>query len=143
MTATDGTSTAATVTERLRPMTLPYPARSLVPCRLLSIDSTIGATDAGKNDIILVKANHTIYVRLITYETITVAAQVVTFQDDDGTPMKIATIPASQATPVTFDFGDFGTPLTQGKNLDISNTAGPAARIHVEGYQKLTGVAAA
>lgn len=104
----------------------------------------LAAADAGKADILAVRsADHQIWVQKIHYAPITAAAQAVTFQDDAATPVKIAVVPASQATPLTFDFGPTGVPLTIGKNLDISNVAGPAAKIHVEGYEKLGNVVAA
>lgn len=105
--------------------------------------------DAGKDNVIAVKsANHQLFIQKISYEPITAAAQAVTFQDDAGTPVKIAVVPASQASPLVFDFGPEGYALTAGKNLDIANTAGPAAAIHIEAYEKIvsgaihTGLAA-
>ena len=114
----------------------------MFPSKNVNVD--LAAADSGKNDIIAVRsANHQIYVQKISYNVITAAAQAVTFQDDAGTPVKIAVVPASQATPIVFDFGPEGVPLTIGKNLDISNTAGPAAKIHVEAYEKLAVAVAA
>jgi hypothetical protein len=101
-------------------------------------DVTLATSDGGKQDVIAVRsASHQLWIQRITYHPITAAAQVVTFQDDNGTPLKIGTIPASQATPIVIDHGPKGVPLTVGKNLDIANTAGPAAQIHIEAYQKL------
>lgn len=115
-----------------------------------TVDVTLAAADTGKADVVAVKsANHQLFIQKITYNPVTVAAQAVTFQDDAGTPVKIGVIPASQATPLTLDFGPKGVALTAGKNLDISNTAGPAAQIHIEAYEKIvsgsisTGTAAA
>jgi hypothetical protein len=103
-----------------------------------TVDIDLAATDAGKDNVIVVKsANHQIWVQKISYSVITAAAQPVTFQDDASTPVKITVVPASQATSVVIDFGPKGVPLTIGKNLDISNTAGPAAKIHIEAYEKL------
>jgi hypothetical protein len=104
----------------------------------------LAAGDGGKADIVAPRnANWQIFVQKISYNPVTAAAQVVTFQDDAGTPVKICTVPASQATPIVFDFGPTGVPLTVGKNLDISNVAGPAAKIHIEAYEKLGAVVAA
>jgi hypothetical protein len=101
----------------------------------------LAATDGGKDNIIVPKsANHQLWIQKISYNPITAAAQAVTFQDDNGTPLKIATVPASQTLPIVFDFGPEGVPLTVGKNLDISNTAGPAAEIHIEAYERLGAV---
>lgn len=102
-----------------------------------SVDVTLAATDTGKADVIAVKsANHQIFVQKISVNIYTAAAQAVTFQDDASTPVKIGAVPASQATPIVFDYGPKGVALTAGKNLDISNTAGPAALIHIEAYER-------
>lgn len=105
-------------------------------------DADLAATDAGKAGIVAVKdARHQLFIQKITYNPVVVAAQAVTFQDSNGTPVKLALVPASQATPVTYDFGPAGKALTAGKNLDISNTAGPAAAIHVEAYERIVNAA--
>ncbi len=101
------------------------------------------AADAGKTDIASVsKTNRTLYVQRVTFTPTTVAAQAITIRDDNGTPKPIALIPASQATPYVIDFGPEGVPLTAGKNLDASNTAGPAGIFTVEAYQKLSSAIA-
>lgn len=101
-------------------------------------NSDLATGDAGKAGVITAKsASHQIFVQKITWNPVTVAAQVVLIRDSAGTPVVIATVPASQATPIVFDFGPEGVPLTVGKNLDFSNTAGPAAKVHVEAYEKL------
>lgn len=99
-------------------------------------DVDLAAADAGKDNVIAVdSASYQLYIQKISYNPITAAAQAVTFQDD-GAPVKICVVPASQTLPITFDFGPKGVALTAGKNLDISNTAGPAAKIHIEAYQR-------
>jgi hypothetical protein len=101
-------------------------------------DVDLAATDGGKTGVVAVKdANHKVFIQKISYNVVTAAAQLVTFQDSNGTPVKIGTIPASQSLPVILDFGPKGTPLTAGKNLDIANTAGPAAHIHIEAYERI------
>ena len=103
-----------------------------------SKDSFLAAADSGKTDIATVRsANHQLYIQKIVYVPSTVAAQTITFQDDNGTPLVIGLVPASQATPYTIDFGPEGRALTLGKNLDATGTAGPAGTIHVEAYNKL------
>lgn len=103
-------------------------------------DVVLAATDSGKDNVIVVKsANHQLFIQKISYSVVT-AGTAVTFQDDNGTPVKIAVVPASQASPVLFDFGPKGRALTVGKNLDISNAAGPAGDIHIEAYEKLGNV---
>lgn len=101
-------------------------------------DVDFAATDGGKDNVVVVRsANHQIFIQKISYNPVTAAAQAVTFQDDAMTPVKIATVPASQSTPMVFDFGPKGVALSVGKNLDITNTAGPAAKIHIEAYERL------
>lgn len=101
-------------------------------------DVVLAAADTGKDNIVAVKsANHQLFVQKISYNPVTAAAQAVLFQDDNGTPVVIGTVPASQASPIVFDFGPKGRPLTAGKNLDISNVAGPAANVHVEAYERI------
>jgi hypothetical protein len=105
-------------------------------------DVQLAATDGGKAGVVAVKdANHQLYIQKIMYNPITAAAQAVTFRDSAGTPVVVATVPASQSTPIVFDFGPKGYALTAGKNLDIANTAGPAAAIHIECYERIVNAA--
>lgn len=101
-------------------------------------DTDLAATDAGKAGVITPRsANHQLFIQKITYSPITAAAQAVTVQDTNGTPVKIGVVPASQSLPLTLDYGPRGRALTAGKNLDIVNVAGPAAAIHIEAYERL------
>jgi hypothetical protein len=105
--------------------------------------SVLAADSATITDAIAVKdAYHQIFITKITVSVTTDAAQSLTFQDDAGTPIVIAKTKATPGLgPIVFEFGDLGTPLTVGKNLDITiSGAGLAARVHVEGYQRKTGV---
>lgn len=105
-------------------------------------DVTLAATDGGKNDVIAVKnANNQLFIQRISYVPVTVAAQSVTFKDDNSSALTIAVVPSGQTLPFVADFGPEGVALTAGKNLDISNTAGPAAQIKIEAYQKLVSPA--
>lgn len=110
-----------------------------------SIDVDLVAADTSTLTLLTVLANHTIIVTKIMVSVITDAAQSVSVQDSAGTPVIIAKTKASPGLgPITFDFGEDGTRLTEATNL-VANLsgAGLAARIHVEGYQKRTVVAAA
>jgi len=101
---------------------------------------TFAAADTAVADACPVpSANHTIYVQKIVFDVTTDAAQSMTFQDDAGTPVVIATIPASPGKgPQTFDFGDAGIPLTKGTNLDIATSgAGLAGRYFVTAYAQI------
>lgn len=101
-------------------------------------DVTLAVADGGKAGVITPKsANHQLFIQKIAYNPITVVAQAITFQDTNGTPLKIGTIPASQSTPIVFDYGPRGMALGAGKNLDLSNVAGPAGQIHIEAYEKI------
>lgn len=101
-------------------------------------DLSLLAAAAGQAGVITVKdANHQLFIQKISYVPTVVAAQAVTFKDTAGTPVVIGLVPASQATPLVLDFGPKGYPLTAGKNLDIANTAGPGAIIHIEAYEKI------
>lgn len=105
-------------------------------------DAALAAATSNIDGVIAVKnLNYTLFIQKISYNVVTSAAQSVSFEDS-GTPLKIATVPASQTTPIVFDFGPKGVALAQGKNLNIKNTAGPAAEIHIEAYEKRTAVIA-
>lgn len=98
------------------------------------------------NDFITVKSSsYQLYIQKIVVNVSTVAAQAITFQDDAGTPVVITALAASAALGehTILDAEDEGIPLTQGKNLDFTGTAGVAGSIYVEAYQKLIGPVAA
>lgn len=93
-------------------------------------------------DFIAKKTKHTIFVQRIAVHVRTAAAQALTFQDDAGTPVVIAVLPASAAVGdehVLLDHPE-GVPLTEGTALDVTGAAGVAARIDVTAFRKLTGV---
>lgn len=98
-------------------------------------------------DFIPVKnANYQLFIQRIIVNVATVAAQSITFQDDAGTPVVIAVLPASAARGVQLilDGGTDGIPLTAGKNLDITaSAAGVAGSIVVEAYMKIINGSAA
>jgi hypothetical protein len=108
-----------------------------IPC---NADATLVAADTTK-DLIPARTNYTIHVQRVTYVPTTVAAQAITVKDNDGTPVPVALIPASQALPYVADFGPEGLPLTAGVKLFATPaSAGPAGRFKVEGYYKLSTV---
>lgn len=108
--------------------------REIFPDKSTDVDLATG--DGGKDNVITVRnVNYKLMIQKISYNPVTAAAQAVVFQDD-GAPVKVATVPANQSTPIVFDFGPTGRALTPGKNLDISNVAGPAASIHIEAYER-------
>jgi hypothetical protein len=98
------------------------------------VPSTVGA------NFLVGKAGFTIFVQRISVHVLTAAAQAITFQDDAGSPIEIAILPASAAV------GDLhvllsseeGVALTPGTNLDIVGAAGVQCRVIVEAYLKQT-----
>lgn len=81
-----------------------------------------------------------IWVRRIIVWIKTDAAQSITFQDDNGTPVVIAKVPSSPGadTRWDFDFGDKGVPLTRGQSLVATfSAAGLAGHIQWTGYQSV------
>lgn len=111
--------------------------------RALNLLATDTPTTVGA-DFLAGRAGYTIYILKIIVHVRTAAAQAITFQDDAGTPVVIAVLPASAAAGdqhVLVDVQDGpGIPLTEGKNLDITGAAGVAATISIVAYLKPTGV---
>jgi hypothetical protein len=90
--------------------------------------------------LVAAKTGYTIFIQKIAVAVTTDNAATQVFQDSSGTPVKIAGTKASPGIgPILFDFGPDGTPLTEGKAFQLSNSgAGMAAQIHWEGYRKPT-----
>lgn len=94
-------------------------------------------------DVVAARTNYTFYLQRLTYVPTVVAAQAITIRAKTTTTALYALIPASQATPYTFDFGPEGLALTAGEAHEaIPASAGPAGRFRVEGYYKLTSAIA-
>jgi hypothetical protein len=111
--------------------------------RDVSTSGVVGSAGTGVDNAIAVPSTkHTIFVQKIHVD-IQTDGQVITFKDDAGTPVVIATIAADVTGPVTIDFGDRGFALTEGKNLDISNTATPVYSYTVDAYARQTSAVAA
>lgn len=112
----------------------------------LTYNKSVVAAGTFENVLAVRNANWTIYVQAIEVAMIVGAAETMTFQDDAGTPVVVATTKATTVAGESylFDFGPEGFPLTEGKNLDFIVGAGGVTRatVHVEGYQKLTAVGA-
>lgn len=99
------------------------------------------AAGTGAAAAVPAKTGHKIYIQRILIAITTVAAQVILVRDNAGTPLVAASVAASAAIgPYTFDFGEEGLPMTEGKQLDIVNVAGPAYSYVVEGYYRQTAV---
>lgn len=111
----------------------------------ISTSGVVLAAAAGLSAAVALATGFTIYVQKITVNISTSAAQAITFQDSAGTPIVVAFIEASTAAGVirTFDFGSKGIALTEAKQLNIVNVAGPAYSWTVEGYSRQTAAIAA
>lgn len=110
-----------------------------------AVDINLVAADTADATLVTAKTNHSIFVTKIMFSVTTDAAQTVLFKDSAGTPIPIAMSKSSPGLgPIVWEFGEDGTKLTEEKNLVATlSGAGLAGRIHVEGYQKRTKVAAA
>jgi len=107
----------------------------------VSTNLTVGAATGDTTLISVRNAAHQIFVQRIIAFITTDAAQSWSFEDDAGTPVQIAEIPASpgDSTRWDFDFGAMGAPLTAGKDLELNvSAAGLAGHIEVYAYQRLT-----
>ena len=103
-----------------------------------SISGNVLAAGTGGTLITAKSAKYTVFVQKITVSLTTSAAQSILFKDSAGTPIEVALVPASATGVFTADFGARGFALTEGKNLVVANTAGPAYAYTVEAYQKAT-----
>lgn len=112
----------------------------------VSAQAIYAASDSTKT-LIAGVANMTIYVQRLVYVPFTVAAQAITVKDSTGTPVIIALIPASQSTPYEINYAvdpsERGFGLTEGKDLLVTSTAGPAGSFVVTAYLKKTALTAA
>jgi hypothetical protein len=77
----------------------------------------------------------------ITLSITTHFAGTVTVDDDGAGPAIAAHTDAAAGagilSVVVWDFGDIGTPITAGANLDVNQSAaGLVGRLHIEGYQR-------
>lgn len=90
-------------------------------------------------------ANTTIYVQRVVVYITTDAAQSWSFEDSNGSALKVCKVTTSPGvdTRWDFDFGPTGMPLTEGKNFLLNVSAvGLAGNIEYYGYQKLSSTVA-
>lgn len=92
------------------------------------------------DDLVPVKTTYQFYIQRLTYIPTIVAAQAITVRSKTTTTNIYALIPASQATPYTFNCGDEGLAITAGEILEAVSTAGPQGWFRVEGYYKKSTV---
>lgn len=101
---------------------------------------TMAASDTTKTLVTVKNANYQLHIQRIIVYINTDAAQSWTFQDSNGTPLKLCAVTTSPGadTRWDFDFGDAGYPLTLGKNLTLTTSAaGLAGDVRWYGFQKL------
>lgn len=99
------------------------------------------AAAAGQSGVVAAKTGHTCYIQRITIGITTAAAQAILVRDTAGTPLIAASLAASAAIgPYTWDFGEEGLAMTEGKGIDIAGTAGPAYSYAIIGYYRQTAV---
>lgn len=105
-----------------------------------STSGNVVAATATTTAIAALSAKFTIFVQKLTIVITTSAANIITIKDSAGTPVVIGSIAASAAlgSVYTIDFGSRGFALTEGKDLVMAQTAGPAYSYTVEAYQKQT-----
>ncbi len=98
-------------------------------------------TSGADNAIVVLSTKHTIFIqKLLVVITGALNANAILFQDDNSTAKVAYQVEASAALGVirVIDFGARGFALTEGKNFDISGTAGPVYSWAVDAYQKQT-----
>ena len=107
--------------------------------RSLNLEAGDTPTTVG-DSFITGKIGYTIYIQRILVHVMTAAAQAISFQDDAGSPIEIAILPASATIGDAHVLlvSEEGVPLTSGQSLDIVGSAGVQARIAIEGYLRQT-----
>lgn len=108
------------------------------------VNILVGTQNYG-NVLIPISAAWQLFVLKITLSITTHFAGTITFDDDGaGPPIAAHTDAAAGAgilSVVHWNFEDKGRPLTQGANLDITQSAaGIVGIVHIEGYQILVPV---
>jgi hypothetical protein len=85
------------------------------------------------------KAKYTIFVQSVKVHIRTDSAQSMTIRDSASSPKTIAYIPASPGVgDFSFDCGDDGLQLTEGKDIDVAvSGAGLAGDIIVKAYARI------
>lgn len=87
------------------------------------------------------RAGHTIYVQRVIVVIKTDAAQSITFEDSNGTPVFVEKTDSSPGANARYEwvFGDKGKPLTEAKNFVANFSAvGLAGHIEWEAYIRQT-----
>lgn len=105
-----------------------------------SVSGVVAAATASTTAITAKSSLFTVFIQKLTIVITTSAAQIITIADSNSSPVVIGSIAASAAlgSVYTIDFGARGFALTEGKNLVLSQTAGPAYSYSVDAYQKQT-----
>jgi hypothetical protein len=108
--------------------------------RTINVLAADTPTTVGAAFIPVKGTGYTIYIQRILVHVKTAAAQAITFQDTTGTPIVLAVLPASAAIGDVHILlaSEEGVPCGEGKNFEFIGTAGVAAMIVVEAFQKQT-----
>lgn len=103
-----------------------------------TIRMTAGADPS--QTLVAARTKHTHFIQKILVQISTSAAQTLRFEDDAGTPIVVAEVPAGSGEGIIeFDFGDVGVPLTEGQVFRlVASAAGYVGTIIWEGYSKPT-----
>ncbi len=98
-------------------------------------------TDPSDTDIIPAKTGYRIRITDVWFVISTSAAQTLTIQDDNGTPVVLCIIPASVAVGTYHaEFGHAGIPATVSTNVDlVASAAGYAGHLVIEGFYEPIG----
>lgn len=112
-----------------------------------SVQIDVNATGTGATGVISPRAvGYTVYVQRIIFHPTTYATGTFVFLDGGSGTVKIgefaipATIPTTggETNQHVLDYGPEGVPLTAGKRLDYTNTAGPAGKLQIFAYERPT-----
>lgn len=90
--------------------------------------------------LVAARAGETIYVQRVEFAVTTDNAATQQIEDTAGTPIVVAKTKASPGIgPITFEFGDEGIAVTEGKGLSLRNSAaGLACAYSVMAYRRRT-----
>ena len=96
------------------------------------------ATDGNLTIFAAAIAGWSLHIQNLVITIKTSAAQAMLFEDDAGTPLYVAKLPASPGVDSRweFDFLPLGRKLTTAKLFRVAMTAGNAGHIQAYGYSK-------
>jgi hypothetical protein len=115
-------------------------ARLRVLFKDVTVHGKVVAAGTSILPVITGRAKYTIFVQKVVIMILTDAAQSLTLRDTNSTPKVIIVQAASPGLGLkSWDFGDDGVPLTEGKDLDlVLSAAGLAFNYEIYAYLKPT-----